>query len=364
MRIYIVFTNYQLKVALTHRRSYPVSGNSLLVHHCSIILNDREKENFGELIEFQAETGIRGEGNRKSFHSLRERFNTLLSDCEKLTKIELLVCSLSYPLINWLIVCFHERLHTSILIDGLSGYLPVKKPFKRRLSDAIRMFYLNLFFGIKSSRLFKNPQGLDSPLVHGLYAEMPELLLAYGKTVHKLPSVFNPMSALQRERPREGIWFLGQPHTIKGKKFVNLLVRLLEALRADHPEEHNFIYKMHHFEAASVCELIRSIGFNVEAGRGCVEELICDRPPIAVYSYRSTALLNLRRILPHDISVVSFAPWLVQPPEELLPNGDIKNWMLKLGIDRPNAGSAICALEVELEISQSWQSQLRKLLQL
>jgi hypothetical protein len=362
-RIYIVFTNYQFKVALVHLRSYPVKDSALLAHHHSIVPSGGEIDEFGELIAFQAETGIRSEHNRKAFHLLRQKMELLLADCEANTRPELLICSLAYPLTNWLLAIFHERLRTSILIDGLSGYLSTRKPFTRELSDAIRKVYLSLFFGIETSWIFKHPQGLDSPFVHHLYAEMPELLSAHGKPVYSLPSVFMAPDAHQCELARGDVWFLGQPHALKGKKLVELLVRMLVALKTDHPEARRFIYRTHHFEAPTVSDLIRGIGFTVQVGQGCVEELLRVSPPIAVYSYRSTALLNLRRTLPPEIPVVAFAPWLVQPPEEKLLYGDIQLWMLKLGIDRPKPTSAVFALDAELERRGNWLTKLLRLVQ-
>ncbi len=360
-RIYIVFTSYQFKVALVHRRTYPGTGGALLVHHQSIVPSRDELKEFDELLSFQAGTGIRSDSNRQTFQILRQRFEHLIAHADRQSVPDLFVCSIAYPLTNWLITHFVGRLRTSILIDGLSGYLPLRKPVVRELADGLRKLYVGLFIGIKTSWIFKHPQGLDSDFVHDLYAEMPALLSAHRKPVNLLPSVFEPLDASQRELARLDVWFLGQPHTLRGKKLVDLLMQLLAALRRDHPEARDFIYRTHHFEAASVSELIRSTGFKVEEGHGCVEELLCARPPIAVYSYRSTALLNLRRILPTDIPVVAFAPWLVQPPEEKLLYGDIQQWMLTLGIDRPAPASAVFALEVELGRRQTWQSQLRRL---
>ena len=363
LRLYIVFTYYQLRVVLAHRRGYPPHGRCVLVYHLSLKPSAEHLAGFDELIEFDAVPGIIDSRNQKAFGLIGGRIEQILNmqsqalpDAET---AELVVCSAGYPVINWLIVKFHRRMTVNILADGLSAYLPLRKPVIRLMTDLLRKLYLQLGYGVSARYFYRHPHGLDSDMIGALYGELPEFLSTHKKPVFKLPQVFASVVGAPAAATSRDVWFLGQPHTGRSDSALHtLLTQLLAALRADHPQARRFIYKRHHFEHRASAETLRAIGFEVEASRVCAEELLAAASPLAVYSYRSTALMSLRRTLPAGVPVVSFAPWLIKPPDERLVEGSIAQWMLRLGVDRPKQGSAIFQLEAGLRSSRAEQTDL------
>jgi len=343
---YLVFTAYQLKLALAHQRAYGAGARAVLAHHGNVQLTDDIRRTFAEVLPFNASTGVRSSGNPVAFAMLSAAMQRLIAACDQARPPLLLVASASYPVANWLLVHFAGRADTAVLADGLSAYLPLRTDVVEGLRKLARRCYSRLRHGVAGTSFFSHPHGLDSAYVGAIYAEWPLHMPDHGKPVHSLPPAFAAPTSEALAKPRDTVWFLGQPHT--GGLVQNLprhLESLTQALRADHPQAKRFVYKFHHFEPSLPPSLLARLGLEPELRPGCAEELICESPPLAVYSYRSTALLSLRAVLPPEIPVISVAPWLVQPPGEVLRMDRIEQWLARFGVDRPHPSSELGRLE-------------------
>ena len=346
---YLVFTRYQLRLALAHRLAYGGDAPAVLAYHGRVRLGDPSRQAFPVRIPFDASTGVRAAANAKTYEAFASRLSDMIAASAGGPRPQLIVASAAYPVANWLLVRFSTQLDTAILADGLSAYLPLRTSRLESLKMLARSAYARLRHGVASASFFRHPHGLDSRYVHTLFAEWPQFMPNHGKPLHGLPPAFPPPEPAALARPRDAVWFLGQPHL--GPEVSSLaehLERLAAALRADHPTAQRFIYKCHHFEPSGMQPLLARLGFEPDLRADCAEELLCEEPPLAVYSYRSTALLSLRAVLPPEITVASVAPWLVQPPGECLLRGRIEDWLVHYGVDRPRPGSAMGQLEQAL----------------
>lgn len=345
--LYLVFTTYQLRLAMAHRRAYGGGEDALLAVHRSVRLGDACPALFPHRLEFEAGPGVREPANRSAFANLSSALQALIRPGGPPPK--LVIASAAYPVTNWLLVAFAGRVQTSILADGLSAYLPLRSRSHEVLLHVARRLYALARCGVSSTFFFRHPHGLDSAYVQEIFAEWPEFMPEHGKPVRRLPSAFEAPSAAALAGPRDTVWFLGQPHL--GRSMRDLpghLKRLAAALRALHPQARHLVYKRHHFESSALLPLLAELGFEAELRSDCAEELICASPPLGVYSYRSTALLSLRAVLPRDIPVMSVAPWAVQPPGERLTEGSIEDWLQRFGVDRPVPGSPMWSVEQAL----------------
>ena len=298
------------------------------------------KSLFKEIRCLKGKTGRLSRLNIDSYKFFKKQFETIQHDLE----IELCFPGLAYPIFNWIYSKYSLNKNVSVTIyaEGLSSYLNIKTPFFWNLKFSILRLIPPLFGGGVGCKIVGHSYGLDMPNVSALISQYPKLLAEHGKPIVDISSEIGEPVALSHQKLNE-VWVLGQGHFVDIGDCQSYFDRLYRVLFDTY--HCKIIYKTHHFEPKRFSVFASRAGFEICDSKNTLEELLVESAPKVVLGYRSTALLNARRMCASDVSVVAFAPFLVNPPDESGDVADIYKVFKYFNVSTPQINSELWLFE-------------------
>lgn len=324
--IYFAFTRPQLEYVIRHRRAHRDATAYLLYAGPANTCDKSLNVFFDEVVKAESNTGRLDKRNRLAYKIASSSIKRWLGN----DTAYLIFPGILHPVANALFSVFlkESRVRTLIYADGISAYLNIGLPYPWRLRFSI-LRWIGMLKGFpRGIAVQGHPHGLDMPGVFGLIAEYPDLLTGHGKPVEKL-YIENYLRHHAETAPEEVV-FVGQPHLIREIDLHALYLSMAEGLKNYFGLK--LVYRPHHFEPKKQIEAASKAGFAIVDSRLPFDEWLRATSPAAVVSFRSTILINAGRILGKSDCVYTFAPFLVQPPDESGGIDDIRAIMMRFGV--------------------------------
>jgi hypothetical protein len=341
VNIYFAFTRPQLSFILRHNAVHRDTPSYLIYFGTNEALKNFNSTGFVDVISAVSSTGRLNGANSTA---LKIAVRKILESSTDTTN--LIFPGLLHPLMNGIYAYFLGKPNFPVYIyaEGISSYLDLQLPLRWRIEFNIYRWIAALRGFTSGVAIKGHPHGLDMPNVKGLIAEYPQLLSRHKKPIESL-NVPIPLLADSASTVKE-VMFLGQPHLDSRIDLATFYINLADGLQKYFHV--NLTYKPHHFEPLAQIKLAAAAGFNIIETDVPFEELIRNRRSSVVVSFRSTALINAPRILGESTEVFTFAPFLVQPPDESGSLDQLRKVMASFGVASFPITSPLGKFEVDL----------------
>lgn len=341
VNIYFAFTRPQLSFILRHNVSHRDIPSYLIYFGTNDALKYFDSIGFIDVISVMSGTGRLNDTNSKAFKIAVQKILKSSTDTTNL-----IFPGLLHPLMNSIYAHFLRLPNFSAYIyaEGISSYLDLELPLMWKIKFNVYR-WIAVLKGFSSGVTIKgHPHGLDMPNVKGLISEYPQLLIRHEKPIELL-TIPSPLLTDSKSTVKE-VMFIGQPHLDSRLDLAIFYVNLVDALQKYFYT--NLVYKPHHFEPFAQVQLAKTAGFKIIETDLPFEELIKIRRPSVVVSFRSTALINASRILGTSAEVFTFAPFLVQPPDERGSIAQLREVMALFGVASFPLDSHLGKFEINL----------------